>query len=152
MGPGFGSPPLRFAKARYGNGPSHFAPGPALAKRRPGWDISGDVFSWQHPLPCLFLYFFASRLWKRTACEPGLLGAAARLRRQPFSSLEPAAGQYVAAVGSLHTLTEAVDLFPLALFGLVGLKHGSCTSFPFGNDNLARERRAIKPLVSAGAG
>ena len=69
-----------------------------------------------------------------------------------LSSFEPAAGQYVAAVGSLHTLTEAVDLFPLALFGLVGLKHGSCTSFPFGNDNLARERRAIKPLVSAGAG
>ena len=82
---------------------------------------------------------------KRTACEPGLLGAAARLRRQPFSSFEPTAGQYVAAVGSLHTLTEAVDLFPLALFGLVGLKHGSCTSFPFGNDNPGRRTGATQP-------
>ena len=74
------------------------------------------------------------------------------LSRQLSATLSATACKYLAAVGRGHTLTEAVDLFPLALFGLIGLKHGSCTSFPFGNDNLARERRAIKPLVSAGAG
>lgn len=68
---------------------------------------------------------------------------AACLCRQPFSSFEPATGQYVAAVGRLHALTEAVYLFALPLFGLVGLKHGSCTSFPFGSDNL--QRRAGMP-------
>lgn len=81
---------------------------------------------------------------KRGSLRTCLLGAAC-LRRQPFSSLEPAAGQNIAAVCGLHALTEAMDLFPLALFGLIGLKHGSCTSFPFGNDNPGRRTGATQP-------
>ena len=49
---------------------------------------------------------------------------AAGLCGKPLAAFEPAAGQYVAAVGRFHPFAEAMDFFALPLFGLVSLKHG----------------------------
>ena len=54
------------------------------------------------------------------------------------SALSAASLQYFSAVCGLHSLSETVFLFSLALFRLIGSKHYGCTSLQdFGSDNFA---------------
>ena len=43
---------------------------------------------------------------------------------QASAALGPAAGEHLLAVGSPHSLAEAMLLGALALLGLIGTKHG----------------------------
>jgi len=52
------------------------------------------------------------------------------LRGNNFSALEPPAGEHFPSTCGLHALAEAMHLFTLPFFGLVGLKHWYSTSFP----------------------
>lgn len=80
------------------------------------------AFQWNRPFSC----FDTEKRTASMACREAwrLRGFFANpLCRQPLSAFEPAASQHVAAVGRLHPLAEAMYLFALPSFRLVGLKH-----------------------------
>jgi hypothetical protein len=50
------------------------------------------------------------------------------LRRQNFSSLAPAIGQYFTSIGCCHSGAKSVNLFSAALIRLIGTFHDRYTS------------------------
>ena len=53
----------------------------------------------------------------------------ARLHRQRLAALGAPAAQAIAALGGLHPLAEAMDLFALPLFGLIRLDQSFAPRF-----------------------
>ena len=60
---------------------------------------------------------------------------------QDFAALRTAASQNLTAVGSGHSLTEAMDLLTLTLLGLIGTEHSDTSSLKWTGNLSSRSTR-----------